>query len=93
MKMYGEMEAFFTSTLDGVSNQLHAAVALNLRKEPQIPVYRRRVRPRTGVNAVEKRIISCSFLKSNQDRPVRSPSLYRLSCPGFELLRVFLNEP
>jgi hypothetical protein len=40
------------------------------------------VRPRTGVDAVEKREISCPCRELNPYRPTRSPSLNQLNYSG-----------
>jgi hypothetical protein len=40
--------------------------------------------PRDSPNSVGKRRISYPCRQSNPGRPVRSPSLYRLSYPGFQ---------
>jgi hypothetical protein len=40
------------------------------------------VGPRAGLDAVKKRKIPFPWRELNSGRPARSPSLYRLSCPG-----------
>jgi hypothetical protein len=45
--------------------------------------------PRAGLDNVERRKISCSYLESNPGSPACSPLLYRVSYPGSENQNIF----
>jgi hypothetical protein len=49
------------------------------------------VDPKAGLDAVEKIKLTCPWRESNLGRPVRSPSLYRLSYPGSKIFNQYYN--
>jgi hypothetical protein len=72
----GVAPLFLTLALDGVSSQMHASDILPPGKE--IPVCIAGGGPRAGLDALEKRNLSCLCRELNPGRPVHSPLLYRL---------------
>jgi hypothetical protein len=58
-----------TSALDEVSGQLHAPIALFPGEESPVPVGW--VRPKIGLDFMEKRKIFSSYRESNPSRPAR----------------------
>ena len=69
-----------TSALDAVGSQRHAPAALLPGKETRYPLYRRLGGPQ-GRSGRDAENLAPTGIRS-PDRPARSESLYRLSCPG-----------
>jgi hypothetical protein len=66
-----------------VSGQLHSPRTFYPRgNSPRNPLIGDWVGPKAGLDAVEKRKISCPCRESDPGRPAVSPSLYRLSYSG-----------
>jgi hypothetical protein len=65
-----------------VSGQIHILAALSPGKSHLYPLDRRLVGPRAGLDAVEKRKISCPCRESNPGSCALSPSVYQLSYGG-----------
>jgi hypothetical protein len=74
---------FLTSVLDGGEWSASRPLPLYLSwKRPGYPLNRRLDGSIAGLDAMAERKISWSCRESNTGRPVRSPSLYRLSYPA-----------
>jgi hypothetical protein len=75
--------SFLNSALDGGEwSASRPGRALLPRKGPPVPLDRRLVGPRAGLDAEAKRKILCPCRGSNPDRPTRSQTLYWLSYRG-----------
>ena len=80
-----------TSALDGLDGQRHAPVALPTLKT-QYPLYRRLGGPQGRSGRVRKISPTPSTGIRSPDRPARSESPYRLSCPGPRSYKVALGN-